>query len=89
MALMSLGSLNISLVRLRRVMSHGFPVCVCECQGCVFDLMQVLKVYLGNWAESKNDDGCASPLPSRQLYVEQRRHWFRSELWKHFLMSKM
>lgn len=39
MALMSSGSLNISLVRLQKMMSHGFPVSVRECQCCVFDLM--------------------------------------------------
>lgn len=29
MARMSLGSLNISLVRLQKMMSHGFPASVC------------------------------------------------------------
>lgn len=57
MALMSLGSLNISLVRLQKVMSHGFPfcVCVCECQRCVFEL---LKVHLETEGESKSLAGC-------------------------------
>lgn len=62
MALMSSGSLNISLVRLQKMMSHGFPVSVRECQCCVFDLMQVLKVHLVKEGDSKNYDGCISML---------------------------
>lgn len=54
MALMSLGSLNISLVRLQKMISHGFSISVCECQWCVYEL---LKVHLEEEGESKNLDG--------------------------------
>lgn len=54
MALMSLGSLNISLVRLQKMISHGFPISVCECQWCVYEL---LKVNLKKKGESQNLDG--------------------------------